>query len=214
MHSPLHIALTGNIAAGKSAVARHFADWGARVLDADAIVRGLQQPGQPVFSAIVDHFGSGVLAVDGQLDRDALRARILADPAAKGALERIVHPAVRAERDRLLRLGDGSLVGITVSDIPLLFEAADPAGFDAVVLVDAPEALRLERLQRARGLGRAEAEALLRLQLPAGPKRARSDFVIDNDGSREALRDRAWLVWRKLVARARERARARTLTSA
>jgi len=202
----LTAALTGNIAAGKSAVARLFADWGARVLDADAIVRELQQPGRPVFAAIVERFGAGVLAADGGLDREALRTRILADPAAKAALEAIVHPAVRAERARLLASGDGGPHSIVVSEIPLLFEAADPAEFDVVVLVDAPEALRLARLQQERGLSRSEAEALLRLQLPAGPKRERSTFVIDNDASRETLRDRAWRVWRKLVSRARERA--------
>ena len=198
-----HTALTGNIAAGKSAVARLFADWGARVLDADAIVRELQQPGRPVFTAIVAHFGPGILAADGSLDRAALRGRVLADPAAKQALERIVHPAVRAERERLQGAGDGGVLGIVVSEIPLLFEAADPAEFDAVVLVDAPEPLRIERLRRERGLSPSEAEALLRLQLPAGPKREQSSFVIDNDASRESLRDRAWLVWRKLVSRAR-----------
>jgi len=199
-------ALTGNIAAGKSSVARLFADWGARVLDADAIVRDLQEPGRPVHAAILAHFGPGVLAADGRLDREALRARILTDPAAKQALERIVHPAVRAERAHLLAMMEPGPPGIVVSEIPLLFEAADPAEFDAVILVDAPESLRQERLQRERGLSPSQAEGLLRLQLPSGPKRARSRFVIDNDASRETLRDRAWQVWRKLVSLARERA--------
>lgn len=176
------------------------------MLDADAMVRALQQPGQPVFAAIVDHFGPGVLARDGSLDREALRAGILAHPAEREALERIVHPAVRAERERLLASPDSEPSGITVSDIPLLFEVANPAAFDAVVLVDAPEPLRLERLQRERQLSAPEAEALLRLQLPVGPKRLRADFVIDNDGSREVLREHAWQVWRKLLSRARDRA--------
>ena len=199
-------ALTGNIAAGKSSVARLFADWGARVLDADAIVRDLQEPGRPVHAAIVAQFGPGILAADGRLDREALRARILTDPAAKQALERIVHPAVRAERARLLAGEAPGPPGIVVSEIPLLFEAADPAEFDAVILVDAPEPLRQERLQRERGLSPSDSEGLLRLQLPSGPKRARSHFVIDNDASHEVLRDRAWRVWRKLVSLARERA--------
>lgn len=202
----LHIALTGNVAAGKSSVARHFGDWGATVLDADAIVRGLQQPGTPVFDAIVARFGQGILAADGTLDRAALRARILRDPAARRSLESLVHPAVDAERRRLLQSMGGPADRIVVSEIPLLFEVMDPAGFDAVVLVDAPEPLRLERLQRERGLAPAEALALLAAQLPAGTKRARSDFVIDNDSTREALRDGAWRVWRKLHSRARAHA--------
>jgi dephospho-CoA kinase len=202
----LHVALTGNVAAGKSTVASLFKDWGATLLDADATVHRLQQPGTPVFDAIVARFGSAILANDGTLDRAALRARILADPAEQKALEAIVHPAVRAEHRRLLEGKPLPADAIVVSDIPLLFEAADPAEFDAVVLVDAPEPQRISRLIQDRGISREEATALVRLQLPAGPKRLRSDLVIDNDQSRETLRDRAWQAWRKLVSLARNRA--------
>ena len=202
----LHVALTGNVAAGKSAVAGHFRDWGATVLDADSIVRDLQRPGTPVFDAIIARFGRGILAADGSLDRRALRAIILADPDAKRALEAIVHPAVEAERQRLLLSARGPADSVVVSEIPLLFEVMDPEGFDAVVLVDAPEPLRLERLRRERGMEGREAAALLAAQLPSGPKRALSAYVIDNESSREALRDAAWQVWRKLRSRARARA--------
>ena len=202
----LNVALTGNIAAGKSAVAQLFQDWGARLLDADAIVRALQEPGTPVFQSIVARFGPEVVSPDGRLNRSALRARIVADPVERQALEQIVHPAVQAERRRRLQQSPGDPDQIVVSDIPLLFESSDPAGFDAVVLVDAPESLRRDRLMGERGLARGEAEALLRLQLPAAPKRLRSDFVIDNDQSRDTLRERAWQVWRKLRSRARNRA--------
>ena len=202
----LQVALTGNIASGKSTVSSFFREWGATLFDADAAVRRLQQPGTAVFDAIVARFGRGILAEDGSLDRAALRARILADSAERQALERIVHPAVQAERRRELREQGASAETIVVSDIPLLFEATDPAEFEAIVLVDAPERLRVERLIRARGLSRNEAEALLQLQLPADAKRARSDFVIENDQSREVLRERAWEVWRKLLSMARNRA--------
>ena len=201
-----HVALTGNIAAGKSAVARLFEDWGATVIDADQIVRQLQRPGTPVFLAIVERFGTTIKAPDGTLDRTALRARILASPEDRAALESVIHPAVLAEREHLLKACRSGNCGIVVSDIPLLFEVMDPAGFDAVVLVDAPEPLRLERLIRERGLPPGEARSLLALQLPAGPKRLESDFVIDNDQSREALRDSTWIVWRKLISRSRARA--------
>ena len=181
-----HVALTGNVAAGKSAVADLLRDWGATVIDADAIVRALQQPGTAVFDAIVARFGPAIVAKDGTLDRAALRARVLDDPAQRRSLEAIVHPAVEAERRRLLAEARGPADAIVVSDIPLLFEVMDPEGFDAVVLVDAPESLRLERLRRLR---------------------ARADFVIDNDSTREALRDRTWLAWRQLRSRARVGAR-------
>ena len=201
--SPLNVALTGNIASGKSSVARLFAEWGAVVFDADQEVRRLEQPGTPVFAAIVERFGPGVVGPDGQLDRRALRSRILSNLEDKVALERIVHPAVQAERQRFVENAERSPVGILVSDIPILYEAADPSRFDAVVFVDAPEALRLDRVVRDRGWSREEAQALARLQMPAEQKRARADYVIDNDSTREVLRERAREVWQKLVSRNR-----------
>ncbi len=202
----LQVALTGNVAAGKSAVTALFRDWGAAVIDADAIVRRLQRRGTAVFDAIVARFGPGVVGADGELDRTALRGRVLADPAERRALEAIVHPAVASERAVALAEARRAGAAVVVSDIPLLFEVMDPDGFDAVVLVDAPEPLRRERLLRDRGLSPGEADALLRAQAPAAAKRARSTFVIDNDASRDALRERAWLVWRRLLSRARARA--------
>lgn len=201
----LNVALTGNIAAGKSSVAALLEEWGATVIDADAIVRTLQRPGTPVFQAIAARFGPAAIAPDGTLDRSALRARILADPAERKALEAIVHPAVEAERRRLMA-GAASGSGIVISDIPLLFEAMDPSRFDVVVLVDAPEGVRLTRLTEARGLEPAEARALLAAQMPASEKRARAHFVIENDSTQDALRERTWPVWRKLLSRARARA--------
>lgn len=201
----LNVALTGNIAAGKSSVAGLLEEWGASVIDADAIVRRLQRPGMPVFQAIAGRFGPTAIAPDGTLDRSALRARILADPSERKALEAIVHPAVEAERRRMMAGAAGGS-GIVISDIPLLFEAMDPSRFDLVVLVDAPEGVRLARLTDARGLEPAEARALLAAQIPASEKRARSHFVIENDSTHDALRERTWLVWRKLLSRARARA--------
>jgi dephospho-CoA kinase len=202
----LHLALTGNVASGKSSVARLFADWGATVIDADAIVRDLQQPRTPIVDRIVARFGPEIVAADGELDRARLRALVLADASARRDLEAIVHPAVAAERERLIdearRRGDA----IVVSDIPLLFEVMDPEAFDAVVLVDAPEVIRRERLLRDRRISSEEADGLFRAQHPAADKRARSDFIIDNDSSRMELRDRAWRVWRQLRSRARANA--------
>jgi dephospho-CoA kinase len=198
----LNVALTGNIAAGKSAVAALFRQWGATLIDADAIVRQVQAPGGPVVARIAEAFGPAVVRPDGELDRPRLRRLVLDDPEARAALERIVHPAVQGRREELL--GEAAARGdrIVVSDIPLLFEAADPAGFDAVVLVDAPEAVRLARLMAHRGLGEDEARRMIAAQLPAREKRARSDFVIDNDGDFAALERAAASVWRALLARA------------
>ncbi len=198
----LKVALTGNIAAGKSAVAELFRRGGATVLDADAIVREVQEPGTPVLRRIAERFGRGILRPDGSLDRPALRRIVMADAEARGELERIVHPAVHARRAELEAEAEARGDGIVVSDIPLLFESGDPRRFDAVVLVDAPEPVRLRRLMQHRGLSEAEAREMIRAQLPAAAKRAGSDFVIENDGDLAALERAASAVWRALVARA------------
>lgn len=202
----LNVALTGNIASGKTTVGRLFAEWGATVIDADSIVHELEQPGTPVFDAIVRRFGPEVVAADGALDRARLRARVFADPAERAALNALVHPAVAAERERRLQQARRRGDRIVVSDIPLLFEVMDPGAFDAVVLVDAPAAIRRARLVAARGLDAATAEAMIGAQMPAAAKRARSTFVIENDADLPTLRRRAALVWEELdrLARARE----------
>jgi len=125
---------------------------------------------------------------------------VLEDPAARRDLERIVHPAVLRRRLALLdearRRGDA----VVVSDIPLLFETTDPAEFTAVVLVDAPPALRRRRLMELRGLPAEEADRLIAAQEPAGPKRARAGFVIDNDADATTLEHRARAVWDAIIA--------------
>jgi len=198
----LNVALTGNIAAGKSAVAELLRQWGATIIDADAIVREVQAPGSPVVARIAERFGPAVLGPDGALDRPALRRLVLDDADALAALNRIVHPAVHARRAELLRAAEIRGDRIVVSDIPLLFETADPDQFDLVVLVDAPEELRLQRIMANRGLSRDEARRMMQTQLPSRDKRPRSDFVIDNDGDLAELAQRTAQVWRALVARA------------
>ncbi len=198
----LNVALTGNIAAGKSAVAELFRRWGATVLDADAIVREVQAPGGPVIRRIAERFGPAVVRPDGSLDRPALRRMVMADAEAREALERIVHPAVYARRTELAAEAEARGDRIVVSDIPLLFESGDPGAFDAVVLVDAPEELRQRRLVEHRGLSESEAREMIRAQLPAAAKRARSDFLIENNGDLAALERDASEVWRALLARA------------
>jgi dephospho-CoA kinase len=196
------VALTGNVAAGKSTVAALFRQWGAAVLDADQVVRDLQRPGTPVYRRIVERFGPGIVDARGELDRPALRRLILADAAARADLNAIVHPAVRAQREGLVAAARAGGARIIVADIPLLFEASDPAEYDAVVLVDAPASLRRQRLVTMRGLPPEDADRLIAAQLPSEGKRRRSDFVIDNDGDRMQLERRARDVWLALEARA------------
>lgn len=202
----LSVALTGNVAAGKSTVARWFQAWGARLIDADTIVRELQQPGTPVFAALVNRFGPEIVTETGALDRAALRRIVLADPAALDDLNAIVHPAVRARQEELSRATDSGPDAIVVYDIPLLFESADPDRFDLVVLVDAPVPVRRDRLVRLRGLPPGEADRLIAAQRPSPDKRARSDLIIDNDADLATLEARARAAWDRIRARAAARA--------
>lgn len=197
-----NVALTGNVASGKSTVVEHFAAWGATVIDADRLVREAQQPGTDTLASIARHFGGEVLKPDGTLDRDALRARVMRDPAAREALNAIVHPVVQRRRDELARAAAARGDLILLNDIPLLFEALDPAAFDFVILVDAPEALRRRRLVEQRGLTADEAQRLIDAQIPSASKRERSDMVLDNAGTLDALRQGAWRAWTQLRARA------------
>ncbi len=203
----LNVALTGNIAAGKSTVAELFRRWGAVIIDADQLVREVQAPGSPVLAAIVARFGSGVLLPDGSLDRARLRTIVMSDPEARHDLEAVVHPAVQERRNVLLHAAWERGAQIVINDIPLLFEALDPAAFDAVVLVDAPEAMRLERLTRDRGMDLDAARRAIAAQQPSGVKREwrggprrEGPRVIDNDGDMTLLEARTRAVWDDLVA--------------
>ncbi len=204
----LNVALTGNIAAGKSTVVELFRRWGATIIDADELVREVQAPGSPVLTAIAKRFGSAVLQPDGSLDRAALRAKVMGDAVALAKLNALVHPAVQRRREALLdeawKRGDA----IVVNDIPLLFEALNPKLFDVVVLVDAPVPLRHARLRAMRGLSAHEADQMIAAQTPSAQKRKASDYVIDNEGDLEELARRARAVWDQLERRARAKPQA------
>src|SRR6266540_2037608 len=175
----LNVGLTGNIAAGKSTVVELFKKWGATVIDADALAREAQAPGSAVLAAIAGRFGADVLAPDGTLDRAGLRAKVIGDDTALTALNAIVHPAVQQRRLELQRAARERGDAIVVNDIPLLFEVLDPAQFDAVVLVDAPVALRRTRLRTLRGLSNEDADRMIAAQMSAERKRAPRTGVQD-----------------------------------
>jgi dephospho-CoA kinase len=198
----IKVGLTGNVAAGKSVVVALLRRLGATVIDADALVREVEQPGTAVLQRIAERFGPDMLQADGTLDRSRLRRRVMGNPAALSDLNAIVHPAVeRLHRERIAqaeRRGDP----IVVSDVPLLFEVGWETEFDFIILVDAPEAIRRKRLVTLRQFTPEEADQLLASQDPAEEKRHRSDVVIDNAGSIEALEARVREVWETLVNQA------------
>jgi dephospho-CoA kinase len=194
----LLVGLTGNIASGKSTVARKFADRGATVIDADVLARQAVEPGSDGLARIVDRWGDSVLDDDGQLDRAALRVRVFPDHDELEALNDIVHPEVTRRRDRLIAEARERGDRIVVCDIPLLFERHLAGEFHRIVLVDAPRPLRLERLMRDRQLDETDALDMIAAQMPAELKRARADFVIDNTGTLAALDAKMAPVWAAL----------------
>src|SRR5213075_2613963 len=197
----LNVGLTGNIAAGKSTVVELFKKWGATVIDADVLAREAQAPGSAVVAAIARRFGADVLR-QGDLDRAALRAKVIGDEAALAALNTIVHPAVQQRRLELQRAAAERGDAIVVNDIPLLFEVLDPAQFDVVVLIDAPPALRRTRLRTLRGLSNEDADRMIAAQMPAERKRPLSQYVIENVGTVPELARAAQEVFADLRKRA------------
>lgn len=195
----LNVGLTGNIASGKSAVAQQLVLLGAFVIDADMLAREAVEPGTEALRTIQRHFGDGVLTKDGALDREALRRIVFHDAAARDALNAIVHPAVSALRQMEFDAAGARGVEVIVSDIPLLFETGQQHDFDAVILVDAPEPVRLARLIAHRALPEVDALAMMSAQHTATSKRAGATFVIENDDTLEELTKRVREVWRELL---------------
>ena len=198
----LNVALTGNIAAGKSTVVELFTRWGATVIDADSLARDAQAPGTAALAAIARRFGTDVLAQGGTLDRAALRGKVMGDDQALAALNAIVHPAVQQRRLELQRAAGERGDAIVINDIPLLFEVLDPAQFDAVVLVDAPIVLRRTRLRTLRGLSNEDTDRMIAAQMPAERKRPQSQYVIENTGTLVDLEKEAKRVFAELRKRA------------
>jgi len=192
------IGLTGGIGSGKSTVGELLSARGAAVVEADRVVHELQEPGQPVFDAIVDRFGAGVLTREGVLDRRALAAVVFEDADARHELEALVHPAVLSELGRL-RVEAEARGDVVVLDIPLLAEAGAAArsrwGLDGVVVVDCPIDVAVARLVQFRGMSDDDARARVYAQASRNDRLAAADFVIDNSGDTTHLEtevDRCW----------------------
>lgn len=189
----LLIGLTGGIGSGKSTVSAALARRGAVVVDADAIVRELQQPGTQVFDEMVERFGPGIVGDDGQLDRAAVADVVFSDPQALADLGAIVHPRVHAEIERRVAEQEGT-DAVVVLDIPLLAESGWP-GLLGTIVVDLDPEVAVERLVRHRGFSEEDARARIANQATREQRLERADLVVDNHGDVEDLEaevDRAW----------------------
>ncbi|MFB0537897.1 MAG: dephospho-CoA kinase [Anaerolineae bacterium] len=189
------IGLTGNIATGKSVVLRMLQRLGARVIDADALVHQLMVKGTPVWQAILGEFGEGILRSEGQIDREKLAAIVFADAEALNRLEAIVHPAVTARVDELIRQATEAVV---VVEAIKLIEAGWHRACDALWVVTCSKEQQLERLMRTRKLSRDEALLRIEAQPPQEDKVALADVVIDNSGSLKETREQVEREWERL----------------
>lgn len=199
----LAVGLTGGIGAGKSAVADLLVARGAVLVDADELARQVVAPGAPAYEALVARFGPGVVAADGTVDRPALAAVAFADPDALADLNAITHPAIGGamlERRQALAAGDG----VAVFAIPLLTAAHRPAlDLDAVVVVDCPTEVAVDRLVAQRGMRREDAEARVAAQAAREERLALADFVVDNASTRRHLEEEVDRLWAWLGGRGR-----------
>ncbi|MFF5172195.1 dephospho-CoA kinase [Micromonospora sp. NPDC000089] len=190
----LRVGLTGGIGSGKSAAAARLAERGAVIVDADVVAREVVAPGTEGLAEVVAAFSERVLAADGTLDRAALGAVVFGDDVARRRLEAITHPRVRARTAELVAAAPPDAV--VVNDVPLLVEVGLAPTYHLVVVVRAAVGTRLERLERGRGMPRAEAERRIAAQADDDRRGAAADVVLDNDGGLDQLHAAVDALWR------------------
>lgn len=190
------IGLTGGVGSGKSTVATMFSERGAFVVDADAVAREVVAVGTEGLAALVAEFGQGILAADGSLDRAALAERAFADDHTRARLNAITHPRISARTAELMaQVAPGQVV---VHDVPLLVELGLMPAYDLVVVVDAPDEVRLARLEE-RGMPEAEARRRMAAQCTRADRLAAADVVLDNSDGLDALEPQVEELWRELA---------------
>lgn len=192
------MGLTGGVASGKSTVAAILAELGAVVIDADRLAREVVAPGTDGLARVVAEFGPQVLTEAGELDRATLGAVVFADEDARRRLEAIIHPLVHARGHELEAAAPPD--ALVVHDIPLLAESGRAETFDAVIVVDAPHEVQLDRMTSQRGWTPADAEARIAAQATREQRLAVATHVIENTGTLEDLRDRVTEVFEELVS--------------
>ena len=192
------LGLTGGIGSGKSTVSALLAQRGAVIIDADAIVRELQEPGQPLLKELSHEFGESIIKDDGSLDRVALAGIAFADKDKLAALNKIVHPAVGREMNRRLE-EQRTTDNVVVLDIPLLAENPRK-GLCGVIVVDVPVDVAVSRLMEFRGFKEDDARARVANQTSREKRVAIADRIVDNSGDMSALEEQVAAVWEWAVA--------------
>ena len=189
------VGLTGGIGSGKSEASRMLAARGALVVDADSIAREVVEQGTVGLERLVAEFGPEILDADGSLDRAAMAARVFEDADARARLEAVVHPLVAQRSADVVNAAPPEAV--VVYDVPLLVENSI-RGFDLIVVVDAPDDVRLDRLTRLRGMPADDARARMAAQASREERLAAADVVLDNGGSLDDLERQVEALWERL----------------
>src|SRR3954454_14623712 len=198
----MRVGLTGGVASGKSTVSGMLEELGAVIIDADAIAREVVAKGTPGLAAVVEEFGEDLLGPDGELDRPAMGKLVFGDESARKRLEAIIHPLVF---ERIVELEqDSPPDAVVVHDIPLLAENGRGGDFDAVIVVDAPNELQVERMTGDRGWSEDDARSRIAAQASREERRAIATHLIENTGTREDLRERVAEVFAEVVPAASE----------
>lgn len=195
------IGLTGGIGSGKSTVAQLLVQQGWVLVDADRIARDIVEPGQPALTELADAFGQDILLPNGSLDRGLLASRAFASREKTDVLNSITHPRIQEETQARFEAARQGGADFVVYDMPLLVDKGLHKDMDATIVVDVDVEERVRRLVEYRGLDEGDARRRIAAQIPDDVRRAAADFVIDNNGPREALDAQVAGVVEKLRAR-------------
>lgn len=200
MQDPKFVGLTGGIASGKSTVSNFFRALGAQIIDADILAREVVEPEKPSWQEIVDFFGKNILLPNGHIDRKKLGAMVFQDPVKREALNRIVHPRVLEEENRLYRdLRSRYPDAVIIIDAALLIEAGYSKRLSKLIVVYVDAQTQLQRLMARDGISAEEAWSRIHSQMPLIEKVKYADYVVDNRGSLEETRRQVEEIYQKLM---------------
>lgn len=193
----LKVGLTGGIGSGKSTAASRLQQLGATIIDADQVAREIVEPGQPALTELAEAF-EGILAEDGSLNRAELARQAFATPEATQKLNSITHPRIRERTQQLFAEAEANGAEVVIYDMPLLIENGEYKRMDHVLVVDAPDDVRVERLVTQRGLDEGDARRRIAAQIDRQTRLAAADTVLDNGGDREILIEQVDKFWASL----------------
>lgn len=192
------IGLTGGIASGKSTVSAMLAELGATIIDTDEIARGIVRPQQPAWHDIVSHFGTGILLLDGSINRSVLGEKIFKDKKERQCLEKITHPYIEKEVYALSKQAEIQGKSVIVFDVPLLFESGWQKKVDSIWVVYVEEKIQRERLMVRNQLNQEQATDRMNAQMSLAEKVKLADIIIDNNSDIEYTRRQVMMAWEEL----------------